>query len=132
MSILEVKLASIPGLEGDAPLQPAAAAPVAQPQQDVAPAVDNEDGPPPPPAENGGAPAGGLTLKEDPRYATYFRMIRLGVALPQIQQKMMMEGVDPNILETPDAPSDYQESAKANSNKESDDDESDSDDGGEW
>lgn len=41
----------------------------------------------------------GLKMKDDPRYQKYFKMLIVRVPLGNIQNKMMMEGVDPSILE---------------------------------
>ncbi|CAD5111102.1 DgyrCDS447 [Dimorphilus gyrociliatus] len=43
------------------------------------------------------------TVAEDPRYADYVRMLKVGVPVFAIKQKMMMKGVDPNILDNLDA-----------------------------
>eukprot|EP01112_Ceratiomyxa_fruticulosa_P008270 TRINITY_DN2138_c0_g1_i1.p1 TRINITY_DN2138_c0_g1~~TRINITY_DN2138_c0_g1_i1.p1 ORF type:complete len:212 (+),score=72.08 TRINITY_DN2138_c0_g1_i1:295-930(+) len=140
MSILEVKLASIPGIEGDAPppqqqqqQQPQQQAPVenvgapppppppmpgakaaAQPAQPIQ-QEQNVGLPPPPPAESSG-----LTMKDDPRYSKYFKMLRMGIVVQSIQQKMMMEGIDPNILDHPDDPSDFSENQPAAPQEEDD------------
>lgn len=34
----------------------------------------------------------GLKMKDDPRYARYFRMVAIGVPLANVKQKMMLEG----------------------------------------
>jgi len=131
LQLLEVKLASIPGLEAHAP----------QPQANGAPNVEIEGGapppPPPPPGPGARAPvaapvedeeppaSNGMTMKEDPRYNKYFKMLKLGVAIPQIQQKMMMEGIRPEILDTPDAPSDYKAEAVSEKGEKSDEDSDD-------
>jgi len=49
----------------------------------------------------------GLKYKEDPRYVKYFRLLKAGVAEGAVKQKMEMEGFNPDILDNPDAPSDY-------------------------
>ncbi|KAG2381782.1 hypothetical protein C9374_006166 [Naegleria lovaniensis] len=46
------------------------------------------------------------TCEQDPRLANYFRLLnKIGVPKPQIARKMEMEGLDPGILDTPNAPS---------------------------
>ncbi|XP_037016242.1 WASH complex subunit 3 isoform X2 [Artibeus jamaicensis] len=45
-----------------------------------------------------------LTVAKDPRYARYLRMVQVGVPLMAIRNKMISEGLDPNLLERPDAP----------------------------
>ncbi|KAF1334500.1 putative coiled-coil protein, partial [Globisporangium splendens] len=44
----------------------------------------------------GGLPV--LKLKDDPVYAKYFTMRRLGIPDPVIEQKLMLDGMDPSIL----------------------------------
>lgn len=115
MSILEAKLASIPGLEDvtvstPAPSQPEAAAPapapgMAAPPAPGAPQPSAEASLPPPteePAPEPEKPA--MTVSKDPRYAKYFQMIKVGVPLMAIAPKMQAEGLDPSLLENPDAP----------------------------
>lgn len=47
-----------------------------------------------------------LRMQDDPRYAKYFRMLRLGVVEGAVKQKMISEGVNPEILNNPNAESD--------------------------
>lgn len=42
---------------------------------------------------------GQIMMKDHPKYAQYFKMMRLGIALPSIHMKMKNDGVDPSILE---------------------------------
>ncbi|XP_017266951.1 WASH complex subunit 3 [Kryptolebias marmoratus] len=119
LSILEAKLSSIPGLEDvtvdglnqQHPAQtngpsstsqnqadgPATAAPTpsepAQGSSEAAPAQKAEVA-----AENV------MTVAKDPRYARYLKMVQVGVPEMAIRNKMMMEGLDPALLHTPDAP----------------------------
>ncbi|XP_056311667.1 WASH complex subunit 3 [Danio aesculapii] len=109
LSILEAKLASIPGLEEvtvdgvRAPAEtngPAAntsratASPAeASQQSQVAPQEPKTEAP----AENI------MTVAKDPRYTRYLKMVQVGVPVMAIKNKMMMEGLDPNLLDTPDA-----------------------------
>ncbi len=47
-----------------------------------------------------------VAVKDDPMYSKYFKMAGLGIPKPQVAQKMMMEGLDPSIIEMdPTAPS---------------------------
>ncbi|RLN88693.1 hypothetical protein BBJ28_00008503 [Nothophytophthora sp. Chile5] len=63
---------------------------------------DDGDAPPPPEPEGPAA----LKLKDDPVYAKYFTMRRLGIPDPVIQQKLMMDGMDTAILSMdPEGPS---------------------------
>ncbi|XP_045583575.2 WASH complex subunit 3 [Procambarus clarkii] len=43
-------------------------------------------------------------VSQDPRYVQYFRMLRMGVPEPAIRMKMSSEGVDPSLLDDPNAP----------------------------
>lgn len=43
------------------------------------------------------------TIADDPKYAEFLRMLKVGVPIPAIKQKMMMKGFDPNILDNLDA-----------------------------
>lgn len=106
MNILDAKLNSIEGLED---VRAAETSVQSQASADGAP-------PPPPPPPGSSQPiqhsqnnqeqvdevaesSGGLKLKDDPRYSKYFKMLNYGIPLAQVQNKMMMEGVDPSILE---------------------------------
>ena len=44
-------------------------------------------------------------MKDDPRYSKYFKMEKMGVPKPAILQKFRSEtGLDPSLLDDPDAP----------------------------
>ncbi|XP_035532500.1 WASH complex subunit 3 [Morone saxatilis] len=119
LCILEAKLSSIPGLEdvtidGISQRQPAQAngpTTANQSQTDGPPA---EPLPPPEPAQTGPDPAttqkaeavaeNVMTVAKDPRYARYLKMVQVGVPVMAIRNKMVLEGLDPNLLDTPDAP----------------------------
>ncbi|KAL9984757.1 hypothetical protein ACROYT_G007090 [Oculina patagonica] len=114
MSILEAKLASIPGLEdvtvstpAPAPSAGAAAAPAAGSAPPPASEVPQPaaEGPPPPTEEPAPEPEKPtMTVSKDPRYAKYFQMVKVGVPIQAIAPKMQAEGLDPSYLENPDAP----------------------------
>ncbi|KAL4701751.1 hypothetical protein H8959_015755 [Pygathrix nigripes] len=44
-----------------------------------------------------------LTVAKDPRYARYLKMVQVGVPVMAIRNKMISEGLDPDLLERPDA-----------------------------
>jgi hypothetical protein len=46
-----------------------------------------------------------LLIKDDPLYARFFRMLRMGVPDPAVRLKMQQEGLDAAMLDTPEAPS---------------------------
>ncbi|XP_070785293.1 WASH complex subunit 3 [Enoplosus armatus] len=119
LSILEAKLSSIPGLEnvtieGLSQRQPAQAngpTTASQSQTDAPPA---ETLPPPEPDQTVPEPAATqkaeaaaenvMTVAKDPRYARYLKMVQVGVPVMAIRNKMVLEGLDPNLLDSPDAP----------------------------
>ncbi|KAM6961888.1 WASH complex subunit 3 [Tautogolabrus adspersus] len=120
LCILEAKLSSIPGLEDvtiDGPSQQQ------QPVQSNGPTTTIQSQtvvPPPavlPPPETAPEPTITETIEEenaaaenlmtvakDPRYARYLKMVQVGVPVMAIRNKMVLEGLDPNLLDTPDAP----------------------------
>jgi WASH complex subunit CCDC53 len=57
-----------------------------------------------PPAESQ-AMVAVLAIKDDPEFKTYFRMLFAGIPPGGIKQKMEMDGIDPALLDNPDAPS---------------------------
>ena len=50
-------------------------------------------------------PPGGLVVKDDPLYASFFKMLKNGVPSMAIKMKMEQAGLKSNLLDTPDAPS---------------------------
>lgn len=115
MSILEAKLASIPGLEEvtvstSGPDQPGGAATGSTPGSAPPPAPDAlqsaAEGPPAPHTEQSAPEPEKLTMtvSKDPRYAKYFQMVKVGVPIQAIAPKMMAEGLEPSLLENPNAP----------------------------
>jgi len=45
-----------------------------------------------------------VKVKDDPRYIKYFKMLNVGVPKVAVSGKMKLEGLDPDLLDTPDAP----------------------------
>ncbi|CAD7682253.1 unnamed protein product [Nyctereutes procyonoides] len=45
-----------------------------------------------------------LTVAKDPKYARYLKMVQVGVPVMALRNKMISEGLDPDLLERPDAP----------------------------
>lgn len=43
------------------------------------------------------------TVAKDPHYARYLKMVQVGVPVMAIRNKMISEGLNPDLLETPDA-----------------------------
>ncbi|XP_059792754.1 WASH complex subunit 3 isoform X3 [Balaenoptera ricei] len=56
------------------------------------------------PQETEVTPENILTVAKDPRYARYLKMVQVGVPVMAIRNKMISEGLDPDLLERPDAP----------------------------
>lgn len=129
LCILEAKLSSIPGLEdvtveGAERRQPpqsngptaagqaqAGATPVVLPSPESLQSAPEASAPQKAEAEPEAAvvavpaPAANvMTVAKDPRYARYLKMVQVGVPVMAIRNKMVMEGLDPNLLDSPDAP----------------------------
>ena len=102
-NMLDTPEAFLP-VAGAAPAANAAAAPIAPaaPAPDT-PALENAPAPPMEPAEPE-EPAV-LTVKEDPAFSKYFKMLAVGIPNPVVKHKMTMEGFDGSLLDTPNAPS---------------------------
>ncbi|XP_061085222.1 WASH complex subunit 3-like isoform X2 [Conger conger] len=111
LSILEAKLSSIPGLEAvtveaACPTQVSAdvngSVMMSNSQLEEAAARASTE-----PGEQPGTEAAKesvLTVATDSRYARYLKMVQVGVPVMAIKNKMIQEGLDPNLLDTPDAP----------------------------
>ncbi|XP_043822800.1 WASH complex subunit 3 isoform X2 [Dromiciops gliroides] len=111
LNILDAKLSSIPGLE-DVKFEITTAsvngvtncpeAPAGQ-QSSLSPQSENsiqDTGP----QKCEAAAEQILTVAKDPRYARYLKMVQVGVPVMAIKNKMISEGLDPDLLERPDAP----------------------------
>ncbi|XP_010142214.1 PREDICTED: WASH complex subunit CCDC53, partial [Buceros rhinoceros silvestris] len=113
LNILDAKLSSIPGLEdvkfevSSANVNGVTNGPVAQATMDQQTTVSPQSG------QNNVQE--GLqkteivtenvrTVAKDPRYARYLKMVHVGVPVEAIQNKMISEGLNPDLLQTPDAP----------------------------
>eukprot|EP01098_Paradermamoeba_levis_P007225 TRINITY_DN2990_c0_g1_i1.p1 TRINITY_DN2990_c0_g1~~TRINITY_DN2990_c0_g1_i1.p1 ORF type:complete len:199 (-),score=41.93 TRINITY_DN2990_c0_g1_i1:243-839(-) len=111
LSILEAKLSSIPGLDAGGSAPTTAPNTVQTPGEPNGADAGNPPAPPPPPGPTA-APEpiaeqdpNVITYKKDPRYSKYFTMINVGVPESSVRQRMMIDGLNPDILDTPDAPS---------------------------
>ncbi|XP_076862913.1 WASH complex subunit 3 [Brachyhypopomus gauderio] len=118
LSILEAKLSSIPGLE-DVTVDGLAHRPPTETNGlAVEPSSTTASTGPSAPAESGhgqqqesplehkaGVVADNImTVAKDPRYARYLKMVQVGVPIMAIKNKMILEGLDPSLLDSPDAP----------------------------
>ncbi|KFW73450.1 WASH complex subunit CCDC53, partial [Pygoscelis adeliae] len=114
LNILDAKLSSIPGLEdvkfevSSANMNSLTNGPVAQGTTDQQTAVSPQSG-------QNNMHEEGLqktevvtenvrTVAKDPRYARYLKMVQVGVPVMAIRNKMISEGLNPDLLQTPDAP----------------------------
>jgi hypothetical protein len=134
LNLLEAKLNSVEGLSAapvnstapnnnstssfsSAPAPPPPPPPPPPPSSSSSATMGNGPAPPPPPPNmnpNGTPEAPPpppplsekvMTCQEDPRLAEYFRLLyKIRVPRQQLEQKMMLSGLDPSILDTPDAP----------------------------
>ncbi|XP_029019249.1 WASH complex subunit 3 [Betta splendens] len=119
LCILEAKLSSIPGLEDvtidrlsqQQPTQTNGPTPASQSQADAPTAAMLPPSEPVQTAQESAqtqtpeaAAENGLTVAKDPRYARYLKMVQVGVPVMAIRNKMVMEGLDPNLLDSPNAP----------------------------
>lgn len=109
LSILEAKLSSIPGLEDvtvdrvdQRPAEtngpPVSAASSSPTEVSVTGQETSQDSKTQPAVENV------MTVAKDPRYARYFKMVQVGVPVMAIKNKMILEGLDPSLLDSPEAP----------------------------
>ncbi|KAB0343339.1 hypothetical protein FD754_020265 [Muntiacus muntjak] len=95
LNILDAKLSSIPDLDdvtfGASPVNVTR----------ITNGTHSEDSGP---QESEVTPENILTVAKDPRYARYLKTVQVGVPVMAIRNKMILEGLDPNFLERPDAP----------------------------
>ncbi|KAM4569807.1 WASH complex subunit 3 [Odontesthes bonariensis] len=119
LCILEAKLSSIPGLE-DVTVEGLSQQQTAQTNGPITTIQSQTDVPgtealpPSEPAQSSSEAApvqkaevvaeNVMTVAKDPRYARYLKMVQVGVPVMAIRNKMIMENLDPNLLDTPDAP----------------------------
>ena len=115
MSVFEAKLNSIAGMSDfDAAVLPDAGATTASAAPTAPPASSGTSASVPPPLPAGGgptppapaAPAAPTVpmVKDHPDYAPFFKMLKVGVPQPVVSGKMSAAGLDPELLNTPEAP----------------------------
>ncbi|KAL2102975.1 hypothetical protein ACEWY4_002143 [Coilia grayii] len=139
LSILEAKLSSIPGLEdvkvegvterlsaeANGPVAPASHTDAPVVATAVAATASAAPEPPHQPAEVAiepkaeSAESNVMTVAKDPRYARYLKMVQVGVPVMAIKNKMVMEGLDPSLLDNPNAP--VPDAAKKTTEEQEDD-----------
>ncbi|XP_023572672.1 WASH complex subunit 3 isoform X3 [Octodon degus] len=107
LNILDAKLASIPGLD-DVMLEasPVSVTSVTDRSHSEATSEQSQQNSTqdPGPQESEVSSENILTVAEDPRYARYLKMVHVGVPVMAIRNKMISEGLDPDLLERPGAP----------------------------
>jgi len=145
MNILEAKLASIPGLEGSVPIDNNV-----PPSPEMNNVSSSAPIPPPPPGPGSYSSSSTTTtatistipvapsepepnsdvlkVKDDPRYQPYFKMLRLGVVPENIKLQMRSRGVNPDLLDTPDAPAPSSDAPTMGSASVADEDEDEDED----
>ncbi|KAI9916144.1 hypothetical protein PsorP6_016954 [Peronosclerospora sorghi] len=57
-----------------------------------------------------------MSVKDDPAFEKYFKLLKMGMPAEQVKLKMEAAGLNPNILDTPDAPSSNPNATGKNSN----------------
>ncbi|XP_067675620.1 WASH complex subunit 3-like [Haliotis asinina] len=117
MSLLEAKLSSVPGLENvtvaasssttttvtDSSATPSTTTAAPASSATAAPAPSTAPGDP-------GAAAAAeeakptMTVSQHPSYARFFKMVQVGVPAMAVKNKMIAEGLNPDLLDNPDAP----------------------------
>ncbi|XP_054242638.1 WASH complex subunit 3 isoform X1 [Indicator indicator] len=108
LNILDAKLSSIPGLEdvkfevSSTNINSVTNGPVAEATTDQQPAQNSmhEEGL----QKTEAVTENVITVSKDPRYARYLKMVQVGVPVMAIRNKMISEGLNPDLLETPNAP----------------------------
>ncbi|XP_067392266.1 WASH complex subunit 3 isoform X3 [Emydura macquarii macquarii] len=114
LNILDAKLSSIPGLEdvkfevSNANMNSVTNGPVPQATTDqhslsVSPQSEQNSIHETGQQKTEVAAENAMTVAKDPRYARYLKMVQVGVPVMAIRNKMISEGLDPDLLETPDA-----------------------------
>lgn len=97
LCVLEAKLNSVPGLETDDIPPPSTTTSSSAPN----PPQTEQDNVPP--SSQPSTPSDMVKASEHPDYAPFFKLQRLGVPMPVVSAKTVAAGLDPNVLEDPDA-----------------------------
>ena len=69
-------------------------------------------------------------MSEDERFVKYFKMLKMGVPLQAVKNKMKGEGLDDSVLDNPDAP--VGESVASSSSRVEEEDSSAGDESDSW
>nr|XP_028601888.1 WASH complex subunit 3 isoform X3 [Podarcis muralis] len=111
LNILDAKLSSIPGLEdvkfevSSTSVNSVTNGPVPQVSVDpqstnVSPQLEQSTGHEMAQQKTEGATENIITVAKDPRYARYLKMVQVGVPVMAIRNKMISEGLNPDLLDT--------------------------------
>ena len=143
VKLLEAKLGSLPGATLDAPANGnASAAAAPPPPPPPGPTADGGAAAPPPPppppplaaatsqpAPSEPAPPAPpeepeepvVKIKDDPRFSKFFKMEKMGVPKNAVKMKFAQEtGLDPSLMDTPDAPAPPGGAVQEDSDEDSD------------
>ncbi|XP_053438945.1 WASH complex subunit 3 isoform X2 [Nycticebus coucang] len=114
LNILDAKLSSIPGLDDvTVEVSPLSVTSVTNgPHSEATSEQSQNSTQDSGPQESEVSAENILTVAKDPRYARYLKMVQVGVPVMAIRNKMISEGLDPDLLERPDAPVPNGESEK--------------------
>ncbi|XP_076967928.1 WASH complex subunit 3 isoform X4 [Tamandua tetradactyla] len=102
LNILDAKLSSIPGLDDVTfEVSPTSVPRVTNGPHSEATSEQSEQNSiqDPGPQESEVTAENILTVAKDPRYARYLKMVQVGVPVMAIKNKMISEGLDPDLLE---------------------------------
>lgn len=110
--LLEAKLSSIPGLDDISHAPPAVSA-TEMPTVVTTTSVNDADKADTTPVTStlvtsdetpaSAEPSANSTAAKDPRYQKFFRLLKMQVPREALQQRMVIEGLDPAVLDNPDA-----------------------------
>ena len=71
-------------------------------------------------------------MSEDERFAKYFKMLKMGVPLQAVKNKMKGEGLDDSVLDNPDAPAGESVASSSSSSRVEEEDSSGGDESDSW
>ncbi|KNC54879.1 uncharacterized protein AMSG_12360 [Thecamonas trahens ATCC 50062] len=120
MAILEAKLESVPGLDqynipiADSDSESDDASPAAHRPNGVRDSTAEESPAPAAPAAAAAPVAAVRLVKDNPKYKKFFLQMRMGVDERNIRNQMMIAGLNPDLITTPNAPDPDVEGALGN------------------
>ncbi|XP_048659012.1 WASH complex subunit 3 isoform X3 [Marmota marmota marmota] len=96
LNILDAKLSSIPGLDDVTFVSSVTNGSQSETTSELSQQNSTQDSGP---QESEVSSENILTVAKDPRYARYLKMVQVGVPVMAIRNKMISEGLDPDLLE---------------------------------